>query len=94
MADLFLRVKREYFEQMRDGSRTHEFLLCTPYWRKRLTGTRGFARRFDRVIVTLGHPRGDDSRILIRPWRGYEIQTITHEHFGPDPVEVFAIRVN
>lgn len=31
---------------------------------------------------------------MIRPWRGYELQTIIPPHFGIDPVEVFAIRVN
>lgn len=25
---------------------------------------------------------------------GYEVKVITHPHFGPDPVKVFAIKVN
>lgn len=29
----------------------------------------------------------------MRPWRGYEEQTIQHEHFGIEPVNVFAIHV-
>jgi hypothetical protein len=30
----------------------------------------------------------------VRPWRGYELRTITHEHFGQHAVEVFAIHIN
>lgn len=59
-------------------------------WEKRLAG-----KEFAFIHIKLGYPqRGDTSRIVTRPWRGYEIQTITHPHFGPDPVEVLAIRVN
>lgn len=25
---------------------------------------------------------------------GYEVKVITHPHFGPEPVKVFAIKVN
>lgn len=28
------------------------------------------------------------------PYDGYEIKMITHPHFGPEPVKVFAIKVN
>ena len=90
MADLILPVKRIYFEQMRDGTKPDEFRLANDYWRRRLVG-----RNYDRVIVTLGYPsRDDEARRLVRPWRGYEQRTITHELFGPHAVEVFAIHIN
>ncbi len=89
MTDLILPLKREYFEAIRDGSKTEEYRLCTPYWRKRLR-----YRRFDLVVLTLGYPARDDhARRLVRPWQGYTIKTITHPHFGPDPVRVYAINV-
>lgn len=89
MSDLVLPVKRCYFEQMRDGVKPFEFRLRTSYWQKRLVG-----RSYDRVVVTLGYPSKDDcARRLVRPWLGYEEQTITHEHFGSEPVEVFAIKI-
>ena len=92
MADLVLPLKREYFEAIREGSKTEEYRLCTPYWRKRL-GISAL-KNFDRVVLTLGYPARDDhARRLIRPWRGYTIKTITHPHFGPDPVQVYAINV-
>ncbi len=86
---LVLPVKREYFEQMRDGAKQAEYRLCTEYWRRRLLG-----RSNDSVIITLGYPKRDDTaRRLVFPWRGYTVETITHPHFGADQVTVFAIVV-
>lgn len=91
MTDLVLPLKREYFEAIRDGTKTEEYRLCTPYWQKRLASTFGL---YDRIVLTLGYPkRGDESRRLIRAWQGYTIKTITHPHFGPEPVTVYAINV-
>lgn len=89
MSDLILPVKRIYFEQMRSGDKIEEFRLVTPYWIGRLCG-----KKYDRVIVTMGYPARDDAdRRLVFPWRGYHETTITHPHFGADPVRVFAILV-
>jgi len=86
---LVLALKGVYFDQIKDGSKTFEYRLRTPYWRKRLEG-----RSYDSVVVTKGYPAADDSsRRLAFAWAGYEEQTITHPFFGVDPVEVFAIRV-
>lgn len=87
--DLVLPVKREYFEQMRDGTKLAEYRLVTDYWRRRLIG-----RTYDRVVITMGYPKKNDAtRRLTFPWRGFEMSTITHPHFGPESVEVFAIAV-
>lgn len=86
---LHLALKKEYFDAVRDGSKTHEYRLISPHWVKRLV-----CRKYDSIVLTLGYPaRGDHSRRLVRPWRGYTTQTITHPHFGPRPVHVFAIEV-
>lgn len=91
MADLVLPLKREYFEQIKAGTKTEEYRLCNEYWQKRLYSPFG---SYDRIILTLGYPHRDDhERRLIRPWRGFTIKTITHPHFGPDPVHVYAIDV-
>lgn len=90
MRTLNLPLKREYFEAIRDGRKPEEYRLCTPFWRKRLEG-----REFDQVVLTLGYPdRDDKARRLVRAWRGFTVKTITHPHFGPDPVQVFAIDVS
>lgn len=89
MKTLTLPLKREYFEQIRDGHKLEEYRLCTPHWRKRLEG-----KQYDRIVLTLGYPaKADAARRIERPWRGFTIKTITHPHFGPDPVEVYAINV-
>jgi hypothetical protein len=87
---LHLPLKAVYFNEIRDGIKPYEYRLVTPYWTKRLVG-----RAYDFIELSLGYPpRGDANRRMLRPWNGVERQTITHPHFGPDPVEVFAIRVN
>ena len=87
---LTLPLNGAYFDQIRDGSKVEEFRLVTPFWSKRLQG-----RTYDRIVLTRGYPpRDDHSRRLERSWRGFTRKTITHPHFGPDPVEVFAIDVS
>lgn len=89
MKTLTLHLKAIYFEQIKAGTKTQEFRLRTPYWRKRLEG-----REYNFVVVTLGYPARDDTeRRLAFPWRGYKVKTIKHEHFGPASVEVFAINL-
>lgn len=90
MATLTLALKHEYFEQIRDGVKTEEFRLATPYWCRRLEG-----RTYSLVVLTLGYPKSDDAaRRLTRKFGGICIKTITHPHFGTDPVEVYAIDVS
>lgn len=90
MSTLHLALKAEYFDAIRDGTKTEEFRLVTPFWEKRLAG-----RVYARIVLTKGYPaHSDTDRRLERPWRGLEIKSITHPHFGPEPVRVFAIKVN
>ncbi len=90
MATLQLAVRGEYFDAMKRGEKTEEYRLCNDYWNKRI-----MLREYDRLIITRGYPKRDDiSRRIDVPYAGYEVKTITHPHFGPDPVKVFAIKVN
>lgn len=87
---LRLALKGEYFHAIRRDEKPEEYRLRNAYWHKRLEG-----REFAAVWLSLGYPKHNDpDRWLRRPWRGYEVKTITHPHFGPDPVEVYAIKVN
>ena len=89
MTALLLPLKRQYFEQIKTGTKTEEYRLYNDYWRKRIEG-----KAFDHITVTLGYPKkADTKRRIVRPWRGYEIKTIQHPEFGDKPVQVFAIRV-
>ncbi|WP_435640345.1 ASCH domain-containing protein [Micavibrio aeruginosavorus] len=87
---LRLAVKREYFEQIKAGTKTEEYRLNNEYWQKRLAG-----KVYGRVVITLGYPpKGDTQKTLTFDWAGYVEKTITHPHFGAEPVEVFAINLN
>jgi hypothetical protein len=91
MAKLQLALKAEYFDAIKSGEKTEEFRLATEYWTKRL---RVPIDTYETIILTKGYPkRGDPERTLELPWRGYTRKTIIHPHFGPEPVEVFAIIV-
>lgn len=94
-ADLVLNLKAEYFDQIRDGTKQYEFRLQNDYWMKRLLIDGVHMRTFSNVIIRKGYPKaGTLGREIIRPWLGATIQTITHPHFGKEPVAVFAIPVN
>jgi len=86
---LTLPVKGIYFDQIKAGTKTEEYRLVTPYWARRLAFPPP-----DQVVITRGYPsRLDAERRMVLPWQGCEVKTITHEHFGPEPVEVFAVKV-
>jgi hypothetical protein len=90
MRTLHLNLKAEYFDQIKAGEKREEFRLCTPFWTKRLIGT-----QYDNILVKRGYPKNDDTnRVIERPWLGFAVKMITHPHFGPEPVQVFAITVN
>ena len=88
MTDLHLPLKGEYFDQIKAGAKPFEYRLQTPYWVNRLVG-----RQYESVIFMRGYPKkGDTERRLKMPYRGYIERIITHPHFGPEPVKVYAIR--
>lgn len=89
---LTLPLKGQYFDEILAGTKTEEFRQVSPFWRKRIEFT-----EFDAIVLTRGYPKGggiDGETRLVRQWRGYKLRTITHPHFGPDPVDVFAIDVS
>lgn len=90
MKILTLNLKGEYFDQIKAGTKTEEYRLCKPFWKKRLEG-----RCYDQVHLLRGYPpKDDETRRIVLPWRGYSVKTIKHPHFGLDPVTVYAICVN
>lgn len=90
MAKLTLALKGEYFDAIKAGTKVEEFRLVTPYWQQRIEG-----RVYDWIELTRGYPKREDAaRRLILPWQGFRVISLTHPHFGPDPVEVFAINVH
>ena len=90
MKTLTIPLTWEYFDQIRREVKDEEFRLNSAYWRSRLVD-----KEFDDICLMWGYPkRGDMTKRIIRPWRGFRMRTLIHKHFGPNPVEVFAIKVN
>ncbi len=87
---LYLPLKAEYFDAIKAGTKPEEYRLRTPYWQRRLEG-----REYRAIELMKGYPAAhDEGRRLSLPWRGFTVKTITHPHFGPEPVEVYAINVS
>jgi len=87
--NLTLHLKKEYFDQIASGEKVEEYRLVTSYWQKRL-----IRRSYENIVLLCGYPKRDDeSRQIIRPWRGFTTKLIKHPHFGNEQVQVFAINV-
>ena len=89
---LTIPVKGIYFDQIAAGTKRLEYRLTTEYWTKRLKGC-----VYRNVVLTRGYPKSggiEGETRLTRDWQGFVVQRITHEHFGAEPVMVFAIDVS
>ena len=90
MRILHLSVKKEYFDKIKAGLKINEYRLVKPFWDKRLLD-----RNYDLIRISNGYPkRGDTSRTIERPWKGYTMARVRHKEFGGVPRYVYAIRVN
>lgn len=90
MKILYLSIKKEYFDKIKSGEKKYEYRLCKPYWATRLVG-----RGYDLIQISNGYPKkGDQSRIIERPFKGYKVVKIKHKEFGGITKNVYAIRVN
>lgn len=76
---LRLPVKREYFNQIKAGTKTEEYREVKEY---------------DEVWITLGYPSSSEQDKIIKfKFTGYEVKNITHKEFGNKEVEVYAIKL-
>lgn len=88
---LTLNLNGVYFDQILAGEKVEEYRLRSGFWNKRILG-----RHYDKIVLLRGYPKGggvEGKTRLELPWRGWKFDTIVHEHFGPDPVTVYAIAV-
>lgn len=87
MSNIVFNVTGIYYDDFESGRKKHEFRIYNDYWIKRLVG-----RTYEAVIIAKGYPkRGQADRRQVFKWKGYDIRTIIHPHFGSKPVKVFAI---
>lgn len=89
MKVLHLNLKKKYFQEIQEGQKKEEFRLYKNFWKQRLLN-----KEYDEIHIKLGFPKkGDSLRILIFPWRGFQIKEILHPEFGSKPVKVFSIKL-
>jgi len=87
---LLLRLKSKWWDEIASGRKTVELRLRTEYWQKRLVD-----KKYDEIQIWKGYPPGTETeKLLRRKFSGVVETSITHEEFGPDPVEVFEIDVS
>lgn len=83
---LILNLKKEYFEDIKNGIKKYEYRLNKDFWKKRLS------HNYETIEIRLGYPKSDDlDKILFFKWDGFNEEMLTHKEFGANPVSVFAI---
>lgn len=58
-----MRLKKEWFEKIQKGQKTHEYRRAIPYWNKRIANLCKKGQLYDESIgicFTLGYPKKDD----------------------------------
>lgn len=90
MKSLVLNLKKEYFNDIKNGIKKEEYREVKPYWEKRLVG-----KSYDKIIIKMGYPKATEKEKIIEfSWNGFEKKQITHKEFGNNPIWVFAIILN
>jgi hypothetical protein len=94
---LHLHVKTCYFNEISAGTKTEEYRLANEYWMKRLMvpmeERTDRQRYWDAIVIYNAYKPGPQNQIEL-PWSGWQMRYITHPHFGPKPVAVFAIKLD
>ena len=83
MSNLFLILKKEYFIQIQEGTKTVEYREATPYWMNR------FNKKYDTVTFQLGYSK--NAPRIDKEIEKVELEEITHPFFGEKTVDVIAV---
>jgi hypothetical protein len=65
MKDLYLIVKKEWFDKIKSGEKNIEYREVTPYWHSRLVQSTEH-KRFNNIIFRNGYKK--DSPVIIKKW--------------------------
>lgn len=82
--NLFLIVKKQYFEEIKSGIKTKEYKLATDYFSKKLIG-----RNYR--TVTFQNVYSANSEKLVLEYKGVDLEYFQCEFFGQNKVLVFSI---
>jgi hypothetical protein len=84
---LHLHLKYEYFDDIASGKKPKEYRDAAK-WQKRLD-----AKKYRGIRLYRGFQKISPLTIIDLPYSGYELETITHPHFGNEAKLVCAINV-
>lgn len=84
---LHLHLRFEYFDAVAAGRKPKEYRDAAK-WKKRLDG-----KNYKWIRLYRGFEKVADDTVLDIPYRGYELETIVHPHFGNVKKLVCAIHV-
>ena len=84
---LHLHLKFEYFDAIASGKKKEEYRDAEKWLEKLLY------REYDGIRLYRGYEKVSESTVIDLPYKGYELKTITHPHFGNVPTVVCAIDV-
>lgn len=79
-------IKKKYFNQILSGEKTEEYREVRPFWVARLID-----KEYSRITFKNGYASNAPKAEF--EFKGYEVRNITHEIFGDDEVNVFAIKI-
>ena len=86
MAKLFMTIKRQYFDEIKAGTKTEEYRLVKPHWVNKLVG-----KEYTHIIFQNGYSR--NAPRIEAEYLGYEVKNFKHEFFGNEDVSVFALKL-
>ena len=84
---LHLHLRFEYFDDVAAGRKPQEYRDAAK-WKKKLD-----SKKYEWIRLYRGFEKVANDTILDIPYRGYELETIVHPHFGNIPKLVCAIHV-
>lgn len=86
MAKLFMTIKKQYFDEIKAGTKTEEYRLVKPHWVNKLVG-----KEYTHIIFQNGYSR--NAPRIEAEYLGYEVKNIKHVFFGNEDVSVFALKL-
>lgn len=85
---LHLHLRYKYFDAIAAGTKLKEYREAAK-WKHKLD-----SNDYTHIMLYRGYQKKAHDTVMELPYCGYELKTITHPHFGPDPVQVCAIDVS
>lgn len=81
-----MTIKKQYFDEIKAGTKTEGYRLVKPHWVNKLVG-----KEYTHIIFQNGYSR--NAPRIEAEYLGYEVKNIKHVFFGNEDVSVFALKL-